>query len=566
MKDTIAIVLSGEAGQGIQTIEGILAKVLRTSGYNVFATKEYMSRVRGGVNSTTIIVSSKKISAYYEKIDLLIPLDKGRTKHLCKRIAKDTVILGENRNIIEGCDNDNGRKIEVPFSAVAEKIGNPIYSNIVAVGVVCGLLDVDKNILTAELNVRFAAKGDEVLSGNNKAAEEGLKLGKELISSGKVKVSIQKSDKLKDEIMVSGSEAIAIGAIAGGCNFVSAYPMTPSTGIFTFLSQQASSFGIVVEQAEDEISALNMSLGAWYAGARAFVTTSGGGYDLMQEALSLAGMIESPAVIALGMRPGPATGLPTRTEQGDLNLALYSGHGEFPRAIFAPGNLHQAFELTANAFYIADKYQVPVFILFDQYFGDTYYNTPQFDISDSRAKKSFLVSTKTDYSRYCLDLHGVCPRGIPGYGEGLVVVDSDEHDAEGHITEDLEVRDIMTKRRMKKQEAVIADMLAPELIGEPYYETLIVAWGSNYSNIKAAISGMDRTSLLHFCQVYPLHKDTLKFLQKAKKVVLVENNGQGQFGQLIKRETGFNIEHRILKDDGLPFSVEELKKKIEGIK
>jgi 2-oxoglutarate/2-oxoacid ferredoxin oxidoreductase subunit alpha len=565
MKEKISIVLSGEAGQGIQTIENILPKVLKLSGLNVFATKEYMSRVRGGTNSTTIIVSSNRIDSYYEGIDILVPLDKGRTKHLSKRITKDTVILGEKESIAESCEKGTCRIIEVPYSRIATELGNAIYSNIVAVGVISGIFGIDLQVLHSFINKYFASKDVEIISKNIEASTKGYDLGKALTTSGQIKCDVKANAKVKDEIIISGSEAIALGAIAGGCNFVSAYPMTPSTGVFTFLAQNAAQFGMVVEQAEDEISALNMSLGAWYAGARAFVTTSGGGYDLMQEALSLAGMLESPAVIALGMRPGPATGLPTRTEQGDLDLALYSGHGEFPRIILAPGTLEQAFELSAKAFNLADKYQVPVFILFDQYFGDSYHNVPQFDVSKIKIENN-ITRTSADYNRYKVTDNGLSPRGIPGYGDGLVVLDSDEHDEAGHITEDLELRARMVEKKLKKGKEIEKIIVNPSLVGDSNYEKLIIAWGSNYNIIAEAIKDMKKTAMLHFSQVFPLHPDTIKFLKKAKRTILVENNPTGQLGELIKLKTGVNINNRILKYDGLPFSVEELEKKIREIK
>jgi 2-oxoglutarate/2-oxoacid ferredoxin oxidoreductase subunit alpha len=566
MKEAVSIVLCGEAGQGIQTIENVLAKVLKLAGYNVYATKEYMSRVRGGVNSTTIIVSSHKINSYHESIDLLIPLSKGRTKHLSKRISRDTVILGELENISEGCENDSCRKIEVPYSKIATELGNAVYSNIVAVGVVCGILGIDNDTIDGSIKKYFAGKDEALIKNNIEASKRGSGIGNSLISSGRINLSISRSKDLGDEILLSGAEAIAMGAVAGGCNFISAYPMTPSTGVFTFLSQHALDLGIVAEQAEDEISAMNMALGAWYMGARALVTTSGGGYDLMQEGLSLCGMLESPVVISLGMRPGPATGLPTRTEQGDLNLALYSGHGEFPRIILAPGSLEQAFYLTQKAFNLADKFQVPVFVLFDQYLADSYYNIGQFDLSKVKVEKS-ITKTSPDYSRYKLTKNGISPRGIPGYGDGLVVADSDEHDEEGHITEDLELRKTMVDKRMAKLVEINKECISPDLIGGSDYKILVVCWGSNLNMVKDAVSelGNKDVSILHFTQVFPLHPDTLKYLKKAKKVVMIENNSTSQFAGIIKLTTGFDINEKILKYDGLPFSVEELKARLERI-
>jgi 2-oxoglutarate ferredoxin oxidoreductase subunit alpha len=289
------------------------------------------------------------------------------------------------------------------------------------------------------------------------------------------------------------------------------------------------------------------------------VTTSGGGFALMVEGVSLAGMLESPIVIHLGQRPAPATGLPTRTEQADIELALYAGHGEFPRILFAPGTLEQAFYLTARAFNFADKFQMPVFVLSDQYLVDSYYNTAAFDVSKVKVEK-YVVKTAADYKRYEMTPTGISPRGIPGFGKGLVCVDSDEHDAEGHITEDLKLRTRMVDKRLRKLESAKEEIIEPQLYPNRKYKNLVVCWGSTYPVVKEAIELLDKsdTSLLHFSQIYPLHKKTAAYLSKAKKVVIVEGNATAQLAKLIKLHAGFDIEHKILKYSGLQFSVEEV--------
>ena len=325
------------------------------------------------------------------------------------------------------------------------------------------------------------------------------------------------------------------------------------------MAQHSRDFDIVVEQAEDEISAMNMAVGAWYAGARAMVTTSGGGFALMVEGLSLAGMLEMPVVIHLGQRPAPATGLPTRTEQGDLLFALHAGHGEFPRIILAPGSIEDAFYLTQKAFNLADKYQVPVFLLTDQYLLDSYYNIPSLTTSSLHIERC-IVRTDKDYKRYKITPDGISPRGIPGFGEGLVVVDSDEHNAEGHITEDFEVRTKMVDKRLKKLGSMKKEAIPPELVGSKNYKTLIVGWGSTYHVVKEAIGhlGREDISFLHFKQVYPLPLATSDYLKKARRRVVIENNATSQFGSLIELCTGINIEKKILKYNGLPFFLEEV--------
>ena len=495
----------------------------------------------------------------------MIPLDRGRTGHLSSRIVKGTVILGEAQNLTDECVNKGCVVIEAPYSSMAEEAGNKLYSNVVASAVICGLAGAELETLKSIVSGYFGGKDAAVVSGNVKAAEKGFAFGKTLAAGGKIKIEVSKDPGVKNRIFVSGSDALAMGAIAGGCNFISAYPMTPSTGLFTFLAQHAQEFGIVAEQAEDEIAAMNMSLGAWYAGARALATTSGGGYDLMQEGMSLAGMLESPAVVALGMRPGPATGLPTRTEQGDLDLVLHSGHGEFPRIILAPGTLDQGFEMAKSAFDLADRFQMPVFILFDQYFGDSLGCADAFKVNSKPGAKAF-VRTSKDYRRYALTSDGISARGIPGFGEGLVVLDSDEHDEEGHITEDLSIRKKMVEKRLKKLEAARKIALLPEHVGSRDASTLVVCWGSNYPIVKESLRriGKENVAMLHVGQLYPMNPLVGDMLKKAGKRIIVENNYGGQFANLLKRAFGVEFNEKILKYDGLPFSVEDLTGRLKG--
>ena len=558
--DDISIVLCGEAGQGIQTVEKLFTKIAKKAGYNVFSTKEYMSRVRGGSNSTQIRISTKPVAAYIDRIDILIPLSEDAIDHVDKRISKSTLIIGEKK-YVKTTKTDN--KIEIPINQLAIDIGNVIYSNIIAVGLLSSLCNINKTILINIIGEYFKKKKRELVKNNIIAADKGYETGIEIIKKDKINKNISPSNKSNDDIVLNGAEAISLGAISGGCNFISSYPMSPSTGILTFLSNHSEEFNIIVEQAEDEISAINMVLGAWYAGARGMVTTSGGGYALMTEGVSLAGMIESPVVIHLGQRPAPATGLPTRTEQGDLLHALYSSHGEFPKIIFAPGTLQDGFYLTQKAFNLADKYQVPVYILSDQYLIDSFYNISKIEL-DEINNKNYFIRTKKDYKRYSITKNGISPRGIPGYGDGLVCVDSDEHDEYGRITENMDMRTEMVRKRLRKLSEIKRDIIPPELIGEKDYKILIIGWGSTYHIIREALENIGREdiSFLHFKQVFPLHDDTIEYLTRAEKTIIVENNATSQFSKLIRQQTGYDIRYKILQYNGLPFSVETIKKEI----
>jgi len=564
-KRLISLVLCGEAGQGIQTIEGLLTRIFKLAGFNVFATKEYMSRVRGGSNSTQIIISNRRVSAPLNRIDILIPLDKSALPHLRNRIGKDTIILGEKEKVLP-----EREIIDIPFTRIAKEIGSPIFSNVVAVGLIASLFKVDQQIPLEYTKKRFFAKGEKIVQGNMTAIKRGYELASDLIkkeSVARLSIPIPNPEQdIKEEIILNGAEAVSLGAISGGCNFISSYPMSPSTGVLTFLSQYANEFSIIAEQAEDEISAINMALGAWYTGARGMVTTSGGGLALMGEGVSLAGMMELPVVIHLAQRPGPATGLPTRTEQGDLELALYSGHGEFPRIIYAPGGIQDLFYLTQRAFNLADKYQIPVFILTDEYLMDTYYNTLEFDLGKTKIE-AYINKTNKNYKRYQLTKNGISDRGIPGRGEGLVLVDSDEHDEFGRITENLDLRKNMVEKRLKKFKELEKDKISPELIGTREYEILIVGWGSTYHIIKEAVENLKKYKIafLHFKQIYPLPSGIKEYFKKAKKTIVVENNATSQFGKLLELFTGIVVEHKILKFNGLPFFVDELTDKLEKI-
>lgn len=554
-ENEISIVLGGSAGQGIQTIESLLMSVLKAQGYYVFATKEYMSRIRGGSNSTEIRITSKKRSAYAKRIDLLLPLDEAVLSHLEKHIDPKTLILADTHRFKKQYAH---KMLDVPFGRMASGFGNPVFANTIAVGVVLGMMKADMNIFEAMLRKLFGRKGEEIVRKNIEAGEAGYKLGHHLAFLEGVDIKIPRHAAVKNELLLSGNDALGMGVLAAGCDFISSYPMSPGTSLLTFLAQQGQKFNVAVEQVEDEISAINMALGAWYAGARAIVTTSGGGFALMEEGVSLAGMIETPVVIHIAQRPGPATGLPTRTEQADLNLALYSGHGEFPRAIFAPGSLTEMFEAAQQAFLIADTYQSPVFILTDQYLLDGVGSIAEKYLK-RLAMKHMIVKTEKEYKRYALTENGISPRGIPGFGDGLVVVDSDEHTEDGHLTEDLEMRVKMMDKRMKKLDGMRKDVLKPVKGGAKDGKTLVVGWGSTCGAIQEALEKSERKDIssIHFKQVFPLPTDLPDYFKGAEKIVVIENNFTGQFANLLKQE-GVEVSETVLKYDGEPFSVEEL--------
>ncbi|MGL4208138.1 MAG: hypothetical protein ACRCTY_01990 [Candidatus Adiutrix sp.] len=351
-------------------------------------------------------------------------------------------------------------------------------------------------------------------------------------------------------------------------------PMTPGTTVALDLAHWAPMAGVIVEQAEDEISAVNMALGAAYGGAPSLVSTSGGGFALMCEGISLSGMLEIPLVMVVVQRPGPATGLPTRTEQADLNLVLYSGHGEFPRVILAPGTTEECFHLGALAVHLAEEAQSPVFILSDQFQADKETPSGPFDFgsmakpinpAEIHRKNLQLIPQGAEYLRYDLNTEsGISPRLLPGLSKHLVKVDSDEHSEDGHITEDLDLRTKMQNKRMKKEKFLRDKALPPDYHGPETAHTILVTWGSTLGAALDTISSLENVGLLHFKQLYPLNPDLwLSRLEKAKRVIFVESNYSGQFAQLVRRETGFKGSGLITRYDGLPLTAEYIAKRLE---
>ncbi|WP_294344194.1 2-oxoacid:acceptor oxidoreductase subunit alpha [Prosthecochloris sp.] len=554
-ENDISIVFGGAAGQGVQTIAEALVRVLKRNGYYVFACTEFMSRIRGGSNSTEVRVTARKRGAYVSKIDFLVALNADAIDHLQDRIGETTLVFAEKKHL-EG--KDISGFIDTPIAEFAEKAGSKIFSNTVAVGIVLGLLGISIDAFSVYLSEQFATKGEDVVAKNITAAKLGYTFGKETAAEKRIEVTIDPVEEQPGELLIDGNTAVGIGTVAAGCSFISSYPMSPGTGLLTYLAHNAEDFNIVVDQAEDEIAAINAALGASYAGARSIVTTSGGGFALMEEGVSLAGVTEVPVVVHLGQRPGPATGLPTRTEQADLNLTLYAGHGEFSRVILAPGTFAQAIELMQRAFHLAEKYQTAVFVLTDQFFLDSIAAVDESDIVRLPLER-YIVRTDEKYKRYSLTGDGLSPRGVPGYGDGIVKVDSHEHNESGHLTENFELRRKMVEKRLKRLEYLAEEALMPELFGAAEAKNVVVAWGSNRGVLEEVIDNFQRKDLsgLHFSQLFPLNMAVKKQLE-GKHIIVLENNATGQFADLLIREFGVPVSKRILKVTGEPFSVEEV--------
>ena len=553
-RQDLNILIGGEAGQGLVTIAMILTRALVRSGYYIVVTQSYQSRIRGGHNTYAIRVSTQEIAASRAEVDFLIALNEETVELHQEEMAPDGLIL-----LDEQFDRGNDRFFKVPFKQFADDR----TVNVAYLGILANLLGLDETVVFQSLEDYFGAKKPEVTEKNQKIFSEAFEWAESRKLPERVKLA-PVADR-QERLMLNGNEAIALGAISAGLKFCSFYPMTPSTSIPLTLQASADAMGLVVEQAEDEIAAINMAIGASYAGAPAMVATSGGGFALMTEGVSLAGMTETPVFIVVGQRPGPATGLPTRTEQGDLEFVLHAGHGEFPRAVFAPGTVEQCFHLARQALFLAEKYQTPIFLLTDQFLADTYRAVTPFEVEDLDSIQVGDSPEKINrpYHRYALTADGISPRLLPGLSEHLVICDSDEHTSDGHITEDLQVRRQMVDKRLRKLEGLRSEVTPPQYWGDDNPEILLVTWGSNWGAVRQAAATLRdqgrQAAALHFSQVWPLVAEQfLEILRRAGKVIMVEGNALGQMARLIRRETGFQFPNLIRRYDGLPITPEDI--------
>lgn len=558
-KKALNILIGGEAGQGLQTMGEIFTRALARSGYSVHVTQTYESRVRGGHNTFAIRFGEEEVSAPQESIDLLIALNE------------DSVTL-HRRNIsprgLMVADAGLGLTDEMCVNVPLKELSGDGFTNIAALGVASALLGLDRRVVSRTLFDLLGEARGELAERNQRALEAAFQWSVDRHIDFAKLLPIPNPQQ---RLVMNGHEAVALGAISAGLKFCAFYPMSPSTSIPMTLIHWAREMDLIVEQAEDEIAAINMCIGASYAGVPTMVPTSGGGFALMVEAVSLAAISETPLVIVIGQRPGPATGLATRTEQGELWFVLHAGHGEFARAVFAPGTIEECFHLARKALDLAEKYQGPVFVLTDHFFADSYRDVEPFDVENL----PFVIpgadpsSVETPYLRYRITRDGVSPRLLPGLTEHLVVADSHEHTESGHLTEDLSIRPKMVDKRLRKGEGIRREVIPPVFQGDEEPELLLVCWGSSKGAAVEAASRLrsqgKRTATLHFSQVWPLVPDQfLGYLQEAKRAISVESNATGQLAQLIRRETGFLIEERILRYDGLVLTPEYILRELKG--
>lgn len=558
MASELNVMVGGEAGQGVQSVGFILAKAFARGGYHVFADQDYESRVRGGHNFFRVRAGDSRVEAIAEQVDVLLALNRESVDLHRQDMAQRGVVVFDADKVRD--IGDGTHLLGLPLERLAEeKAGSKFMANTVALGAALGLVEYELEMAEAVLREHFGA--GETAEGNVVAARAGYDYvrqqsqrasGHHLGPSARVK-----------RMLLTGNEAIALGAMAAGCRFMAAYPMTPTTSIMEYMAARAKDLGLVVVQPEDEIAAINMVIGASYAGVRSMTATSGGGFCLMVEGLGLAGMTETPVVVVEGQRAGPAIGLPTRTEQGDLEFVLHAAHGEFPRAVLAPGTVADCFWSTVRAFNLAERYQLPVVVLTDQHLASSYSTVDRFDVSGVSIDRGAILQHHEaggpEYRRHRITSSGISPRAFPGQEDVLVVTDSDEHGEDGHLIEDAEARTQMMQKRMRKLVSLKTEIAPPRLFGGDKAEVLLIGWGSTCGAIREAADILHEqgigASSLHLTELWPFPAERVAdALDNAGRSYVVENNATGQLANLIQRETRKAVSGRILKFDGRPFA------------
>jgi 2-oxoglutarate ferredoxin oxidoreductase subunit alpha len=567
----ITIVIGGAAGQGIETVGQSFTKALSTCGLRIFGLQDFMSRIRGGHNFYQIRISERPIFSHRDQVDILIAMtDETIDRHLDRIVKGGAVIYDETRKVDGNRLRERGvMGVLVPLQKIAEETGGDrIYTNTAAVGAAAGLLDYDYGCVANEIRRRFERKGEEVVEQNVAVMKEAYDYTRERYAKD-FGVTL-KTAAGGPRMVMHGNEAVALGALAAGCKFISAYPMTPATTIFEGLVRRAEKYGIVVKQTEDEIAACCMAIGAAHGGVRAMTATSGGGFALMVEALGLAAMSETPLVLALSQRPGPSTGLPTRTEQGDLNFVIHASQGDFPRIVIAPGSIEECFYSTARAFNLAEVYQCPVLILVDNFLSFSLRDLDRgaLDIDRIEIDRGELLTDEEldrigerSYRRYALTESGISPRAVPHHPNGVFIALGNEHTEEGRISEDADNRIRQVDKRARKMARIEAEMAGPERWGPEDAELSILGWGSTCGPIREAVERLNERGVsinsFHFRDLWPFPVErTMEALSGLRRTVLIESNSTSQFGRLLRGSTGIVPDRTILKYDGRPFSAD----------
>lgn len=565
--------IGGEAGFGILTSGTVFSKIATRSGYHIFDYIEYPSLIRGGHNAYEVVVSDEEVYGFKPDIDCLVCLNKDTfTFHNQRLTPKSIVIYDPDEFQPEG----ECIKVAVPFKKMLSELkGQAVMKNTIAVGVSLAVLGAELELFETMIGELFGRKGELVVSFNKQFAQKGYEYVKTTYSTFIQKILIQKQ-KDDETLVLTGNDAFALGAAVADCRFYAAYPMTPSSTVLTTLASWQEKTGMVVRHSEDEIAVINNALGSSFAGVRSAVGTSGGGFALMVESLSFAGIAELPIVVFLSQRPGPATGMPTWTEQGDLLFAVHSGHGEFPKMVFAPGDVKEMVEITAKAFNIADMYQTPVIVMSDMFLSESHksYAKKEFNefVAGYNVDRGAYIRTPTEtpYLRYKITSDGISPRLVPGAKGFYYQANSYEHIEDGHTTEEAKPRrDQVDKRERKWKTYFEKHFERPHTYG-PLEEaqTVLVSWGSTKGPILEAMKDPrmieKKIAYIHFTHLYPLDTEKIKAMfDQNKRYIVIENNSFGQFTRLLQMETGIELKDKVLKYDGRPFRADEIIERLE---
>ncbi|MFE8695104.1 2-oxoacid:acceptor oxidoreductase subunit alpha [Cytobacillus sp. FJAT-53684] len=562
--------VGGQQGEGIESTGEIFAIALNRLGYYLYGYRHFSSRIKGGHTNNKIRVSTTQVRSISDDLDILVAFDQETIDLNYKELHDKGVIIADAKFNPTKPEDTNAAMFAVPFTELATELGTSLMKNMVAVGATCAVLNLDINVFEEVVQEIFGRKGKQVVDKNMEAIKTGFDKMKEYIGDTIELMELEKADGNKRMFMI-GNDAVALGALAGGCRFMAAYPITPASDIMEYLIKKLPPVGGAVIQTEDEISAVTMTIGANYGGVRALTASSGPGLSLKMEAIGLSGITETPLVIVDTQRGGPSTGLPTKQEQSDLMAMIYGTHGEIPKIVMAPSTVQEAFYDTAEAFNLAEEYQCPVIVLTDLQLslGKQTVEPLEFDKVEIRRGKLVTeelpeIENKGYFKRYEVTEDGTSPRTVPGMKNGIHHVTGVEHDETGKPSESAANRNAQMDKRFRKIENLKFD--TPVYKNAPHEEAdlLIVGFNSTRGAIEEAMGRLDKDGLkvnhAHIRLIYPFPSDELLPLVKsAKKVVVIENNATGQLANMMKMNVGQNEKiTKMLKYDGNPFLPHEI--------
>jgi 2-oxoglutarate ferredoxin oxidoreductase subunit alpha len=576
MPDDLNWAIGGEAGDGINSTGKIFAQALSRAGRQVFTSKDFASRIRGGYTAYKVRSSTERVESVVDRLDILIALTQRTVEENMDELHEGSVIIYDGeRTMMEDFEAPEGMiGLSVPLKRLAEDAGGALMQNIVALGAACEVANFPIENLDEALEKRFGDKGQSIVENNQQAARFGEEHVVEETDYDDFDYDIETTNN--DYVLLNGDEAIGMGAIAAGCRFYSGYPITPATDVMEYLKGRLERYGGHVMQAEDELAAINMALGAARAGARAMTATSGPGIDLMTETFGLVATSETPLVICDVMRSGPSTGMPTKEEQGDLNALLYGGHGEIPRFVVAPTTVSECFHKTIEAFNFAEKYQTPVYLVADLALAVTEqtFEPDEFDMDSVEIERGNIVG-EGDIDAWLDDndrfqphfpaADGISPRTLPGTSGGAHMTTGLEHDELGRRTEDTDVRiEQVDKRNQKVTTAEENEEWDYREFGDSDADTLVLSWGSNEGAMREAIGFLEENDVsVRFISVPYLfpRPDLTEEIEEAEEVIVVECNANGQFADVIEHDTLTRLK-RVNKYNGVRFKADELAERI----